>query len=259
MIVDAHAHLGPWPRFGVTDKSVEAYLSVMDHLGIGVAVVSHHAALCGLLQDGAELSRAAYEQSGGRILSFLVYDPNRPDESLRIIEADASRTHVVGIKVHPTLHLCSADDARYRPAWEAARKWGLVVMAHSWDRAVDHPAQGLSFPDLYESYLRAYPEVRFIFGHGGGRYNGFISCARLVAQFPNAYLDISGDGFMMGRLEYLVSQVGSKKILYGSDAPWFDPRLGIGEVLAADVTDEDRDNILGRNATSLFGLAEEGA
>ena len=45
-------------------------------------------------------------------------------------------------------------------------------------------------------------------------------------------------------------------MLFGTDLPWFSPLHGIGCVLSAEITDEDRRNILYRNAEKL--LAEQG-
>jgi uncharacterized protein len=256
MIVDAHAHLGPWSRFAVADRSLEAYLSVMDHLGIEKAVISHHAGLVGLLEMAAELSEQAYEQSHGRILSYLIFDPNHSDKSLRLIEQAGPKPHFAGIKLHPPKHNCPADDDRYRPAWELAVQLRAVILAHTWDRSPEHPAQDHSFPDLFERYLAEFPAARFIFGHAGGRWNGFKACLELVKKYPNACLDITGDGYMLGRLEHFVREVGSERILYGSDAPWLDPRIPLGEVLGADIDEVDRENILGGNAARLFELGD---
>lgn len=256
MIIDAHAHLGPWSRFSIADRSLDGYLKLMEHLGIAKAVVSHHAGLVGMLQMAAEESAKAYEQSGGRILSYLIFDPNRPAESLRLIEQAEGKPHFAGTKLHPTQHNCPADDDRYRPAWELAAQLNCVVLAHTWDRSPEHPAQDHSFPDLFERYLAEFGEVRFVFGHAGGRWNGFRACLGLMKKYPNTYLDITGDGFMLGRIEHFVQEVGSERILFGSDAPWVDPRMPLGEVLGADIGEVERESILGGSAARLFDLED---
>ena len=257
-IIDAHAHLGPWPKFAVPDPSTAATLSLMDHLGVRAAIVAHHAGIVGLLEEAASLSEEAYATSDGRILSYLVYNPNRARQSLSIIRKHVGRPYLAGVKIHPSQHDCPADDERYRAAWEFAREHNLVLISHTWGHSVDHPAQNNTFPDLFERYLAEFPDVRFVFGHGGGRYDGFLACARLMKTYSNTYLDITGDGFLRGRLEYFVNELGSERILYGSDSPWIDPRFVLGEVLGARISDEDRENILSANAVRLFRLEENG-
>ena len=46
---------------------------------------------------------------------------------------------------------------------------------------------------------------------------------------------------------------GSRQVLFGTDLPWFSIHHGIGGVLSADMTDDDRRNILYRNGARLLG------
>jgi hypothetical protein len=39
----------------------------------------------------------------------------------------------------------------------------------------------------------------------------------LAIAYDNVYLDLAGDGYALGLVEYLVAQVGAERILYGSD------------------------------------------
>jgi len=50
----------------------------------------------------------------------------------------------------------------------------------------------------------------------------------------------------------MVEGAGSEKMLYGTDLPWFDPHYVIGCILFARIDDEDRHNILHRNAERLL-------
>jgi len=253
-IVDSHAHLGPWPRFSAADTSLEGALSLMDHLGISDATVTHHAGLAGMLSEAERLSRGAFDSSNGRIRAYLVFDPARASESLEIIRRCRCEPFFAGIKLHPSLHNCPANDDRYAPAWRLADEEELVVLIHTWDRSIDNPVQNYSFPDLLEDYVKGSPRAKVILGHAGGRYDGFVASARLAEECPNVYIDLTGDGFVRGRVEYFVRRVPSSRVLFGTDMPWIDPRFALGEVLAADITDTDREAILSTNALRLFGL-----
>jgi len=257
-IIDAHAHIGPWHKFYLPCRDIDATISVMNEVGIQYTIISHHLGLVGMLEQASEQSEEAWVRSGGRILSYLVYDPQQIEESLQIIESSLKKPFFAGIKIHPTQHNCPADDERYRPAWELAYRENLVILAHTWDKSASHPEQNNSYPDLFEKYIEAYPTVRFILGHAGGRYNASLACARLARKYKNVWVDITGDSFAFGRVEYLVNEVSSLRVLFGSDMPWFDPRLALGEVLGADISDEDCANILGLNAMRLFNLPRAG-
>jgi predicted TIM-barrel fold metal-dependent hydrolase len=71
------------------------------------------------------------------------------------------------------------------------------------------------------------------------------------------YLELTAAYSVRGSLEIMCEVAGSSKITFGTDHPWFNPHYGIGCILSAYMTDEDRRNILYRNAQRLFGLPLE--
>lgn len=93
-----------------------------------------------------------------------------------------------------------------------------------------------------------------ILGHAGGRYEGHLAAAALARAHPNVYLDLAGDGYALGLVEYLVAEVGAGRILYGSDLTWIDPRTQLGMILDAEIPEADKAKILRDNAVRLFRL-----
>ena len=57
-----------------------------------------------------------------------------------------------------------------------------------------------------------------------------------------------------GVLEFMVENASSKKIVFGTDMPWYSPHFAAGAVLFARITDEARHDILHRNAERLFDI-----
>jgi len=57
-----------------------------------------------------------------------------------------------------------------------------------------------------------------------------------------------------GNVEWLFGEVGSKKILYASDMPFYDPRPTFGRVALADITDRAKRDIFAGNIRALLGL-----
>ena len=55
-----------------------------------------------------------------------------------------------------------------------------------------------------------------------------------------------------GVLERFVGELGSERILFGTDLPWFSTFYYIGAILDADITDDDRRNIFYRNGKKLL-------
>ena len=75
-----------------------------------------------------------------------------------------------------------------------------------------------------------------------------------VADCPNVAVDTSGFDPETGSIEYAVAKLGADRVLYGSDSPGRDVLCQIGKVVAADIPERDRLQILHSNAERLLGL-----
>ena len=252
MIVDAHAHLGHSTAFRLADARVEAMLSLMDALGIDLAVSMHTAGIAECFEEAYQASESAYAQSGGRLPYALVYHPLYAKESLEWIMKGLECPGCVGIKIHPGQHQVYPEDVRYERAWQVAAERGLPIITHSWALSDYNPTQKFATPEHFEHYVARFSQVNLILGHAGGRYEGHLAAARLAQCYPNVYLDLSGDVYSFSFVEWLVAQVGARRILFGTDANWIDPRTHLGRVLDADITTEEKRLILGGNAERLF-------
>jgi predicted TIM-barrel fold metal-dependent hydrolase len=261
LIIDAHMHLGPIHQYYNYQLSLQDLLEVMDRLHIQCAISSHFAALLyGDLTLGVEESLRAYESSGGRILSYYIFNPLAAEQCLKVMERYPDRAIFKGIKIHPSWHGVPADDERYEVVWQYAQDNQLVLLSHSWDISLTNPIQRYSYPALFEKHLARHPQVRFIFAHSGGRPNGIREAARLGGMYKNAFFDIAGDIYHTHFIEYLDRTVGSERILFGSDYSMMDPRQMLGVVLGAEIGVAAKARILSENAARLFDIdvQEEG-
>jgi hypothetical protein len=254
MIIDAHCHLGDWPAFQIPDCSLETMLNLMERLGIERAISAHSAWLLGDWGQGVAESVAAQRQSGGRILSYAVFDPRQAGSLELVSRALGDRDTFVGIKIHPSLHGLPADDDRYREVWQLAAREDVPILTHSWEISDYNPTQKLSFPPRFAQFANEFPKVTLILGHAGGRYHGHLAAAALAREHANVWVDLSGDCYALGLVEFLVEQVGADRILFGTDINWIDPRTHIGRVLDAEIPAPDKEKILRSNARRLFHL-----
>ena len=202
--------------------------------------------------------RRLREDSGGRFRFLAPFDPRRADASLRDAADAAAGPGLCGLKLHPTVHGTAANDPAYEPAWRFAADHGLPIFVHSWSVSHYNPSQRLSTPEQFAPFARAFPAVKLVLGHAGGRGTGRREAVRMAAELPNVYVDISGDIFGYRLIEGLVAAAGPHKVLFGSDWPWFDPRCRLSHVLLADVDDAAKRRILRDNAAAVFGEPAEG-
>lgn len=254
MIVDSHIHLGMGVSAPCVDSSVEAVLSLMDYLNVDLSISTGFPLMFGRMDEGYDKAVAAYQSSGGRILSCAFYNPHYPQEDLEWVRRCLDHEAFVGIKIHPPLVECYGYDERWEPIWRLASELGVPIVTHSWWVSDYNPVQRYATPDQFEKYVRAFPDVNLILGHAGGRYEGHRAAARLARSYPNVYMDLSGDSYAFGLVEWLVGQVGAERILFGSDLTMIDGRTTMGRVLDADISAAAKALILGENAARVFGL-----
>lgn len=255
MIVDVHTHVGEVAAFNSLDVSVESLLALMDAVGIDMCMQMPIAGIAGCFREAYEIAEAAYELSNGRLVYSLIYDPLYIKASMEWFEEALGRPGFVGIKVHPSWHQVWPEDPRWEPIWRFAEEYDLPVLTHSWTVSSYNPVQKFSTPDHFAHYVERFPTVNLVLGHAGGRYQGHLAAAELARQYPNVYMDTSGDCYAFGFIEWMVDQVGADRILFGSDINWIDPRTHLARIYDADITLEEKKLILGENACRLYKLA----
>jgi predicted TIM-barrel fold metal-dependent hydrolase len=78
---------------------------------------------------------------------------------------------------------------------------------------------------------------------------------KFVAEHKNMYLDISGTGlFRYGMLRHAIDQIGSDRIIFGSDFPVCSVGMNIAGVLAEELTHDEFEKIFATNFAKLIDL-----
>ncbi|TDE08571.1 amidohydrolase family protein [Jiangella asiatica] len=245
-VLDAHGHVGSWVDFFIPEPGARWLVDTNDAIGIDAVGVSHLVAVGRDARAGNELALAAAERHPGRIGVWLVGDPHRPDAP-SILRDQLSRPGVWGFKLHPDTHACGADDPRYDPVLDLAADAGVPVLVHG------QTGSPTSDPAQLVELARRHPEVSVLVGHAGLWPAGFDRAARLATGQPNLYLEICGSRLTTRWLERMVAVAGPERVLFGTDACFLDPRLGLGKVRYARLSDTDRALVLGGNLARLLG------
>jgi uncharacterized protein len=253
LIIDAHLHIGPLAAQYVSDYSLSGLLEHMKKLNITHAISCNTSFLLNNDFDlGVKQSISHFEQSNKKIQNMFYYHPGYSELSLSSMKDYVSNEAFVAIKIHPSIASTSADDESYRLIWEFAYNHDLPLVSHTWDVSPTNPKQAFSYPALFEKYVKEYPNVKLVLAHSGGRYNGIVSAVELGKRYDNVYFDVAGDIWVNGFMEYLVNNVGSHRIVYGSDYSMMDQRIMLGIVLGADISLNDKQNILCNTARIVY-------
>ncbi|GHD19694.1 hypothetical protein GCM10010313_51170 [Streptomyces violarus] len=248
-ILDFHVRLAPVPR------AADRLLELMDASGISRAVVCAGgtmplAQLSRFLVEGGHIESDADNDavlkacagSGGRLLPFFFANPHRGPGHYRD-RADEFR----GVEISPAVHGVPLTDIRTARLVAAAGEVGHSVYTVCLERP------GSRVADLV-SLAGAHPEVTFVLGHAGiGNID--LYALESVAGLKNILLETSGGYTVV--LREAVRQLGSDRVLFGSEAPIQHPEVELAKLRHAGISDEDRQKIAWRNAVRLLGLEEE--
>ncbi len=242
-VVDMHGHYGAFHGIYFPSPYAAGMLETMDRCGVSCIVCSSHSSLNDMERGNREMAEVV-RQHPGRFYAYRTINPNYPDRVAKEIARFGEDPGFVGFKFHPSGHSYPVTGPNYVPALEYANEHRLLVLSHCWGDS-DHDS-----PKLFSDIVGKYPGATFLLGHSGyGAWDDSLAVAR---EFPNTYLELTAASRVGGIIGRMVREVGSEKVVFGTDMPWFDPHYGIGAVCFSHISDEDRRNILHRNADRLL-------
>lgn len=244
MIVDAHAHWGPW-FFSMETGSMRLNLALLDRFDIDVQLVSAIEAITYDAASGnAALERALTATDDHRLRGYVTIDPRHLDTAERDL-ARLERPRWVGVKIHTHYSQTPIASPRMADALRLATEVGLPVLVHTW---------GADVVDLAEQ-AASIDGARFIAGHMGAHAWHLVPEAR--RRSDRIWFEPCWSQPQAGRVRWVVDAIGSDRLVFGSDATLIDPSVTLGAVEAAELSDSDREAIMSGNAARLFSLVPE--
>ena len=122
----------------------------------------------------------------------------------------------VGIKIHPDNHGYPISE-HGREIFRFAAEKGAVILSHSGSKN--------SKPEEFTSFANAFPDVSVIIAHLGNTWNDDPThqvVAIRQAMHRHLYVDTSRSmSIISGLLEWAVKEIGSDRVLYGTDSPLY--------------------------------------
>ena len=246
-IWDLHGHIGP--RLGATpEEQIDSLLRLGDRMGVRrfilLSVGPNLATPAELRKTNDDYLRAL-ERSPGRTLGFVFLNPNHLEESLAEIDRCVRDGPMVGFKLHVAKR-CSAPELD--PIMKRAAELKAVVYQHSWLNNLGN-MPGESTPQDVVDLHRRHPEVPFICGHAGGKWDLGIRTIRAQSRLC---IDMAGFDPQAGAVEMAVRELGAERVIFGSDVPGRSLASQLAKTLGADIPEEARRRVLGGNLKRLL-------
>lgn len=155
-----------------------------------------------------------------------------------------------GVKLHPDLQRFPVDDPRAMAIFERIEDRGLPVCVHTGDFRYD-----FSNPDRVARVLRTFPRLKFIGAHFGG-WSVWEEAARKLSGFDNLVVDSSSSFHWLepGQARGLFSAFGTRRVLFGTDYPFWDQQQDIDFLLSLGFGEEEYERIFWKNMAEMFQL-----
>ena len=264
MVIDFHTHafpdsLAPRAIAGLAesaggkyppchDGTIGGIKTNMEKFGVDISVlqpvITKH-------KQTESLNKWAQSVNEGNIISFGGIYPHS-DNPKADIDFVCS-LGLKGLKFHPEYQDFTVDTPEMLKIYDYALSKGLILLFHAgFDIAYQPPFR--SSPKAFRHIMDELCGGVVVAAHMGGMYE-WDATEELLAG-TGIYLDTS-----MGFNEYsdecfmrLVKAIGSKNILFGSDAPWSNAGEELKHISTLPLSEEEKTDILGGNAKRILGI-----
>jgi predicted TIM-barrel fold metal-dependent hydrolase len=163
-----------------------------------------------------------------------------------------------GVKIHPVVQRFLPDDPRMQPIYQVCVDLAIPILSHS---GSDREGAGFAEPTAFAAVLRRFPDLNLVLAHlGGGAW-------RQTAAFANAFPGVSFDlceiiawtgarnAPSTNELAKLILDVGSRRVMLGTDFPWYDLGDTANRVMDLPLlSHEQKTEMLGANAARILRL-----
>lgn len=263
--IDVHNHVwdvnrsngGPW-RGELDLRHAERLLDKGDKLGIDYYCVSAPLTTDAPTPDEVRRANDVVLQAmalSERFVGFCFVNPGYAREALQEIARCIVDGGMVGVKLY---HQYLVSDPAQRPVMERAAELGVPVLMHAgkvMDRASRARQPRLSNAAHFATAAKLFPDTTLIQAHIGGGGDWEWNLRVLETCPPNVWIDTSGSVIDRGIVDRTVATMGVDRVLFATDGSLEE---GVGKVLEADLTPEERAQIFCGNARRLLAGKRRG-
>ncbi|MHC1581660.1 MAG: amidohydrolase family protein [Candidatus Syntropharchaeia archaeon] len=252
-----------WMAVGaLTKSSLEEVLQEMDEAGFEYVIMSdikmwsyrrHFKLIMGDPADGwgIETVKKMVDESDGRIVGGVGYNPFRIKESLQEIKKAVEDYGFKYVYMHPITFGVPLNDKKLYPVYALCEELGVPIgmqVGHSAEPLPSEPGH----PMYADEVAIDFPDLKMVLSHTGWPW--IEEWCSMIWRHPNVYGDISA--YMPRNLEpYQVKFMdtrGRDKVLFGTNG--FGLKTCKEQFLQLPIKEETKRKVLRENALKLFDL-----
>lgn len=266
MLIDFHTHAFPdslaakaMASLGsridlkpLTNGTIGSLIEKMDQDGVDYSVVCNIATNAHQNIKVNSFALETKEKHSDRLfpLGSIHPDFERPYDELERLY----KSGIKGIKIHPDYMSRMIDDPSFDEIFDLCAQFDMFVITHA-GFDVYSPDKIWATPDAILNRLKRSPRSKLIGAHFGGNTLWQEVADKLAGK--NLWIDTSL-GVHYGLPKELAADILTRhdpeKILFGSDCPWFSPKLTFEYIDSLTLPDLLKEKIFSSNAMRLLGM-----
>jgi len=240
LVIDGHIHIGAWAHaatFKNLDEAVNESVRYMDANGVDAFCSLGGGYMLGLSDYplGNDFLVAMWHRMPERMIPFLSINPN---DTLENIKKELNRMYSAGVRCIKLINAYQlnypGDGPNLMAVYEFAEDHNMLVINHAWTEAE------------IRKIAERFKGVDFIFAHYGGGFQDGV-----MQTYSNVNTNIWVYG-KMGWLDRGIKKLGASRFMLGSDGFLNSLSVGIGPIVFADITDDEKRMMLGLNVAKLL-------
>ena len=246
-VIDSHAHHFESDHFdnviAVQPKSdVRGIIERNSRIGVDITCSSPWVGIWSDYEQGNRITAEAIQQFPDQFIGYATLDPRYIKDWKAELILCYQQYRMLGMKPYFPRNRIAYNDPLYQPWYEYGNEHRLFSLMHPSDK----------FETEIEDLAEQFPEISFLLAHTGMSYSQVKKHLELAKKFSNVFCEITYTAVTNGAIEFLVNELGSEKIIYGSDTSMRDPFPQFGWVAYADIAEKDKRNILGKNMRKII-------
>jgi hypothetical protein len=243
--IDVHNHTG----------DLEDLIESMDRVGIQWSSISD---LSGgrdfeSMKNSNDIVLRAIKKYPNRILGQCRINPGYPRESIEEIDRCVDQGMVMLGELYDEYKI---NDPVYFPIIERCIHHKIPLLVHAaatlglWREGYSTmgSSRNTSTAEDFVEVGQRYPEAMIICAHigGGGDWEYAV---KVLREAPSIYADTSGSVADEAMIDLAIKHLGVDRLLFGTDVNY---EAGVGKVMCANLTDEERKKIFYENFNGLL-------